>query len=215
MKTWDRFWWTLAGILLLACSCRSSPRSDVSFAEGISALSSLYIQSRSANPSFRDWPATSILEGFMFTNLLASAEAGNPMAQSRVAFCYHFGIGVRRDEVQEEHWRALAARNGDPLAQYNLACHLEERIPKDGNEYPEKYAEVRRWLERSADGGYGYAYQLLSNYYMFWPVPDHSRRKGLRLLQKAVDMGVPLQDYLEAAKRGEFFKNQKWDDPWD
>lgn len=52
---------------------------------------------------------------------LAHAEHGNAAYCCRVANCYDFGIGVRKDKKKALYWYKIASDKGDKVAQYNLA----------------------------------------------------------------------------------------------
>lgn len=56
-----------------------------------------------------------------FHMLLAAAQSGISLAQSRVGLIYAMGEGVAQDPVEAHKWFALAAARGDKGAQANLA----------------------------------------------------------------------------------------------
>src|SRR5512138_228597 len=54
------------------------------------------------------------------------AEKGNAQAQLALAFMYHLGQGVPRDDAEAFRWVMKAAEGGDAGAQYNLAASYAE-----------------------------------------------------------------------------------------
>ncbi len=206
---------TVSLTMMVCTACSSTRTADPFFEKGVYGSLALYLEARHEFPESREWDEFKVLEEYTFTNLLLSARTGNPTAQKQLSTLYAFGIGVAKDIERSEYWLENAAKNGSPSAQYDLAIRLHSKTESGIIDGSVSFPAIRRWLERSAANGYGPAYVALANYYMFWPVPDHSRRKGIRLLEKATELGEPVEWYLKAAKAGELFKNQKWNDSWD
>jgi len=91
------------------------------------------------------------------------ADLGDSKAQALLGDFYAFGWGVRKDDQQAVAWYRRAGPEGesarDPAAPAEYYTGL--RYWK-GEGVPRNEAEARRWFERSAEGGYSKAADLLS-----------------------------------------------------
>jgi hypothetical protein len=81
--------------------------------------------------------------------LLASAKAGNPIAQLRMAMLYEAGDGVARDKRESFAWYLRAAQAGEPGAQSEVAGYYEEA---DG--VAENWVAAAQWYQQSANQGW-------------------------------------------------------------
>lgn len=84
--------------------------------------------------------------------LTAAAEAGNPRAQTRLAWCYEAGRGVPRDLAQAARWFQQGAAGGDGEAMYALSV-----MHATGTGQAKDATAAEAWLQRSAATGYGRA----------------------------------------------------------
>ncbi len=80
--------------------------------------------------------------------LTIAAEGGDAMSQFLLGYMYGAGRGVERDSVKAFEWFLKAAEQGIPEAMYNVGGALLQSSD------PEKKAEGRQWMIRSADAGY-------------------------------------------------------------
>ena len=81
--------------------------------------------------------------------LQTAAEAGDPRAQTRLAWCFEAGRGVPRDLPAAARWFGKAAAAGDGEAMYALAV-----MHATGAGQAQDPVLSRQWLERSAAAGY-------------------------------------------------------------
>ena len=77
--------------------------------------------------------------------LIKAAQAGEPAAQSKVAYSLLEGDGCRRDEVKGLKWLRTAAEQNEPNADITLAMRLLR-----GNPSVAQVTEAKGWLERAA-----------------------------------------------------------------
>ncbi|MCB1890097.1 MAG: sel1 repeat family protein [Rhodocyclaceae bacterium] len=89
--------------------------------------------------------------------LRAAAEAGDPRAQTRLAWCFEAGRGVDRDLAEAARWFSKAAERGDGEAMYALAV-----MHSTGAGRPRDAALAKTWLARSAAAGFPAARAELS-----------------------------------------------------
>ena len=81
---------------------------------------------------------------------LADAEMGNGDAQLMVGDCYEYGLGTSIDLDSAKKWYALAAEQGNEIAQYKLGSLME--FGKNPNTKQAAY-----WYKEAAERGHGYA----------------------------------------------------------
>ncbi len=124
--------------------------------------------------------------------LMAKAEAGDPIAQNSLGSSYQTGKGVTKDQAQAFKWFLKAAEQGLPLAQYNLGFMLYR-----GSGTQQDFQEALRWIGKSASQGFAVAQTALAGFYyrgagglpknydaaFFW-------------YQKAASQGYPTAQYL-------------------
>lgn len=82
-----------------------------------------------------------------------AAEQGNVDAQNYLWTCYYHGDGVERDETEGLVWLRRAAVGGHPVAQCNMAHHVDGDV------------EAANWLRKSADQGFAVAQEELGKCY--------------------------------------------------
>ncbi|WP_371229647.1 tetratricopeptide repeat protein [Roseovarius sp. 2305UL8-3] len=116
--------------------------------------------------------------------LMAQAEAGDPSAQSALAFAYHDGTNVAQNFSTAAEWAARAAEGGDAKAQNLLGRYYHSGLGIEQNQ-----AEALRWLKAAAEGG----------------DPDHLYDLGRALEHGAdgsSDPAAAAQAYAWASKSG-------------
>jgi TPR repeat protein len=80
---------------------------------------------------------------------LSLARAGDPHAQSAVAFMYHRGEGVPQDYAEAVKWYRRAAEEGVPQAQQQLGL-----LYYNGRGVRRDYTEAVKWIRRAAEQGF-------------------------------------------------------------
>src|SRR6202790_4289909 len=77
------------------------------------------------------------------------AQAGNPIAQLRLAMLYEAGDGVPRDLRSAFSWYRAAAQHGEPGAQFELGTYYEygKGVVADN------WDEAAKWYRASAEQG--------------------------------------------------------------
>lgn len=91
-------------------------------------------------------PAVAQVNRFM--ELTKLAQAGNAVAQYKLARMYRYGDGVTQDPTEENRWMERAAKLGNTDAQFELGMILRE-----GKGVIQDYDEGLKWLEKAARGG--------------------------------------------------------------
>lgn len=84
-----------------------------------------------------------------FAELERAAKAGHVRAQTRLAWSYEAGRGVKADLAQAAHWFQIAADAGDGEAMYALAV-----MRATGAGQAKDAERAAEWLRRSAAAGY-------------------------------------------------------------
>ena len=92
-----------------------------------------------------------------FRYLTTAAEYGHSTSQFLLAFMYGSGRGTEKNDELAFKWFLKAAEQGVPEAMYNVGCTL---LHKDSEE---DRALGKEWIIRSANAGYGTAYDMLSD----------------------------------------------------
>lgn len=87
-----------------------------------------------------------------FAGYLPLAEAGYPLAECQIGYCYGEGLGVDRDPEKALFWTRRAAEHGDRDGQYNLGCFYEE-----GTAVERDLAQALRWFREAARQGHDLA----------------------------------------------------------
>ncbi len=127
-----------------------------------------------------------------------AAELNHAEAQNELAFCYHIGAGVERNEAEALRWYQSAAALGDAQAMFNTG--LYHAMGRGGlNKNPEQAA---LWYRRAADKGNARAQYALGTLCEQGKIPGCGAEEAAEWYQKAADGGS------EAAKKElERFKN--------
>lgn len=90
-----------------------------------------------------------------------AAERGHVKAQCGLAQCFQYGWGIAKDEKVAFGWYLKAAKAGDAVAQYKIACALQGNVSGVVVEaYPElakNNEEAVKWLRKAADQGHAEA----------------------------------------------------------
>lgn len=82
-----------------------------------------------------------------------SANMGYMSAQFRLGYCYYYGKGVTKDEIEALRWYRKAAEQGYCQAQYNVA----NAYFYGTNGYPEDHTKAIEWYKKAAMGDSYYA----------------------------------------------------------
>jgi TPR repeat protein len=115
-----------------------------------------------------------------------SAQAGNPIAQLRLAMLYEAGDGVPRDLRSAFSWYRAAAQHGEPGAQFELGTYYEY-----GNGViVDNWDEAAKWYRASAEQGWVKGEAGLGRAYEY----------GIGV---PLDLGQAIAWYDKAAAKGE------------
>jgi uncharacterized protein len=121
-----------------------------------------------------------------FAILMPLAQEGEFNAQKVIAHMYSFGQGIEVNFAEAIKWYRLAAEQGDPVAQNNLASHLLDEDPD----------EAIKWYLASAEQNFPFAEEVLGDIYSGELSVDNDDLKDLRNDVEAVKW------YKKAAQRG-------------
>jgi hypothetical protein len=117
--------------------------------------------------------------------LRRNADAGDPVAQTGLATVYLAGLGgVAKDDAEAARLTRLAAEQGFPPAEYDMALlyFTGRGVPKDIN-------ETARWLEKAANKGIAPAQNNLGLLYAVGQGVPKDLKKAAGLFRKAADQG--------------------------
>jgi hypothetical protein len=109
----------------------------------------------------------------------SSAEAGNPIAQLRLAMLYEAGDGVPRDKKMAFNWYLRAAEAGEPGAQSEVGGYYE-----DADGVPENWTAAAEWYRRSAEAGWYKGELALARAYQFGIGVPQSRQQAIYWYRK-------------------------------
>jgi uncharacterized protein len=115
---------------------------------------------------------------------IASAKAGNPLAQLRLAMLYEAGDGVPRDKRESFNWYLRAAQAGEPGAQSEVGGYYEEA---DG--VAEDWYAAPQWYQQSANQGWMKGEFALGRAYEFGIGVPQNRQNAVCWFQKAGEQG--------------------------
>lgn len=121
------------------------------------------------------------------------AEAGDPVAQERLAHGFYWGLGVKKSNAEAREWYAKAAEAGHPLGMTQLG--IFEEFGYAGK--PIRLAAARRWYERAAEAGDSKAKTNLGYLYQTGKGVKKDYEQALRLYRSAVAAG----DHARAFER--------------
>lgn len=135
-----------------------------------------------------------------FKIFMLLAESGEMRAQISIACMYETGEGVQQDLTKSIKWYRLAAEQGHPVAQNNLAVVLLDADPKD----------AIQWLFAAAENNFPFAQSMLGDIYCgFYNLPSDIRAnlndisEAIKWYQKAGESGFSYADY----RLGEIFSS--------
>jgi TPR repeat protein len=116
--------------------------------------------------------------------LTSAAQAGNPIAQLRLAMLYEQGQGVPRDKHAAMSWYARAAAQGEPASQHELGGYYEEA---DG--VAENWDLACRLYRASATQGWMAGQFALGRCYEFGMSVPQDRQQAIAWFRKAGAQG--------------------------
>jgi len=120
-----------------------------------------------------------------------AAEAGNALAQLRLAMMYDKGDGVPRSGRAALNWYTRAAKQGEPAAQDQLGQLYEE-----GDEVPENWDLAYKLYYTSAMQGWKFGQFSLGRAYQFGIGVAQSRPLAIEWFKKAAAQGDGQSDYF-------------------
>ena len=121
-----------------------------------------------------------------FKIYITLAESGDIRAQISIACMYASGEGIQQNSDNSIEWLRLAAEQGHPLAQNNLAVALLHSDLK----------EAMKWLIKAADNNFPFAQWMLADiYFGMYEIPT-----GIRDLK---DIPNALKWYKKAGEEGD------------
>ena len=127
-----------------------------------------------------------VLDAHRPAQLIAMAEAGDPLALYLVGFMFEFGVGVERDHAQARQWLDRAAQTGHPAGQLELGYFLLTR----GS--PAERPRALELYRQAAAQGYAKALSHLGNALLLGTFGSTDRPEGVRLLREAARLGHPF-----------------------
>jgi uncharacterized protein len=119
-----------------------------------------------------------------------AAEAGNPLAQLRLAVSYDQGAGVARDVHEAMNWYSKAAAQGEPASQAELGSMYEGGVAG-----PENWDLAARLYYVSAMQGWTNGQFLLGRAFEFGIGVPQNRQSAIEWFQKAAEQGAPRAQY--------------------
>jgi TPR repeat protein len=130
-----------------------------------------------------DVPKTAATE---FTALVAKAQAGDPVAQFKVAGYHARGEAVAQDLAEAAKWLLLSAQQGYAPAQNNLAvCYATGAgVEKD-------LAQAIAWIRKSADQGYARAQCYLGLSFAKGEGVPRDQAQAIEWFRKSAAQGFP------------------------
>ena len=131
--------------------------------------------------------------GYYLTALalaLPRAEKADPAAQTLIAEIYAKGLGVATNVAQASSWYALAAKNGDRLAAFELGL-----LYLNGSGVPKNRQRAAELFKQSADRGYPPAQYNLALLHVEGADASPSLSDAATLLKEAADSGLAEAQY--------------------
>ena len=129
--------------------------------------------------------ATDTLKKAIFEKLRELANQNSAVAQFRFAVCYQYGLGVKQDFKQADHWYQKAAERGLAIAQWTLAIY--EKDPE----------QALYWCQKAANQELAVAQWMLGRVHIEGIAGKKDESKGVVWLKKAAEQGyVNAQIYL-------------------
>lgn len=121
-----------------------------------------------------------------FRVLTPLAKNGNIQAQKFIAYMYDFGKGVEPNINEAIKWYRLAAQQGDPISQNNLAALLLDKYPE----------EAIQFYTLAAEQGLPFAQEVLGDIYSGHMAIANSSGNLYR------DDIIAIEWYTKVARRG-------------
>ncbi|MBI4557701.1 MAG: SEL1-like repeat protein [Candidatus Hydrogenedentes bacterium] len=127
-----------------------------------------------------------------------AAKRGIPEAQTLLALCYHYGVGLTVDLAKKGELLQAASEQGDPVAMFNLA---QAYITGSGR--PRNVQEGMNWYQKAVELGDSGAMWHMAFYLVKGQEVPRDTVKAVELLRKSVELGnaramVVLGDYYRA-----------------
>lgn len=119
-----------------------------------------------------------------------SAEAGNPIAQLRLALLYDQGDGVKQSARTALQWYLRAAAQGEPESQHQVALFYEL-----GQGVPEDWGLSARLLQASAGQGWVKGQFAYGRAFQFGIGVAQNRQQAIAWFQRAAAQGDARGDY--------------------
>ncbi len=119
-----------------------------------------------------------------------AAEAGDAIAQIRLAMCYYRADGVPKDDQECVKWLRRAAEQGDPYGQYNLGVHYftGEGVDVDN-------VEAMKWCRKAAEQGLTWAQHNVGMRYIHGDGVAEDQEEGVKWLTKAAEQGLDVSQF--------------------
>ncbi len=131
--------------------------------------------------------------GYFLTALalaLPRAEQADPAAQTLIAEIYSKGLGVALNPARASGWYALAAKNGDRLASFELGVMYQ-----DGTGVPKNRERAAELFREAAELNYPPAEYNLALLYVEGLYAKPDLIKAAQLMQKAAEAGLAEAQY--------------------
>ena len=131
--------------------------------------------------------------GYYLTALalaLPRAEKADPAAQTLIAEIYAKGLGVAENVARASSWYALAAKNGDRMAAFELGL-----LYLNGDGVPKNRQRAGELFKQAADKGYPPAEYNLALLHVEGTDVSPSLTSAATLMKSAADAGLPEAQY--------------------
>jgi len=126
--------------------------------------------------------------------LKLNAEKGDSAAQTFLGYCYNFGKGVQKDNVEAIKWYRKSAEQGNSLAQFFLGAYYHDAKGASKND-----VEAVKWFRKSAEQGYARAQFWLGMYYLDNGVEGVFKENPLEAvmwLRKSAEQGEAMAQFV-------------------
>ena len=127
---------------------------------------------------------------------LQAAEAGNPLAQLRLAMMYPKGDGVPVDAGAAFHWMTAAASQGEPLAQDLLGTIYEYGRSTGFYSIPDDWDQAAKWWHASASQGFKNGEFSLGRAYQYGIGVPLDQQRAISWYDKAAAQGHSQAAYF-------------------
>ena len=143
--------------------------------------------------SKRDDAYGAFQRGYYLTALalaLPRAEGADPAAQTLIAEIYARGLGVAENVARASSWYALAAKNGDRMASFELGL-----LYLNGDGVPKNRQKAAELFKQSSDKGYPPAQYNLALLHVEGTDASPSLTDAAKLMKSAADAGLAEAQY--------------------